>query len=198
MGKHVVIEGVMGVGKTTLLCVIRKKINIACVMQDYRHNICLTDYYVRKDCAFQKQMIFLFSNYHLLVDAENRFPTFISDFCLERSMILSDAVLSGSDLALYKENYSNLKQKLSYEKMLIFLHGDVDTIVRHIEKRGRQNEKNISPDYIARCQQALIDNIDFIRAKQTIDINIDTVDTASQECADFLAERISDFMRSTC
>lgn len=198
MGKHVVIEGVMGAGKTTLLCEIRKKISIACVMQDYRHNICLTDFYAGKDCAFQKQMIFLFSNYHLLVDAENRFPTFISDFCLERSMIMSDAVLSGSDLALYKENYRYLKQKLSHEKMLIFLHGDVDTIVRHIEKRGRPNEKNISPDYIAQCQQALIDNIDFIRAKQTIDINIDTVDTSSQECADFLAERISAFLRSTC
>ena len=198
MGKHIIIEGVMGVGKTTLLCEIRKKINIACVIQDYKHNICLTDFYAGKDCAFQKQMIFLFSNYHLLVDAETRFPAFISDFCLERSIIMSDAMLSGSDLTLYKDNYRYLKQKLSYEKMLILLHGEVNTIMNHIEWRGRTSERNISPDYITRCQNALIDNIGSIRAKEIVDINIDTIDTVPQECVDFLIAKISDFLRSTC
>ena len=73
MKKNIAVEGVMGVGKTTLVNALRSNFDIEAVEQDFEHNICLDDFYASMDCAFQKQMIFLYSNYHLLMKAQSAF-----------------------------------------------------------------------------------------------------------------------------
>lgn len=190
MGKMIAIEGVMGVGKTTLLNRLKKEIEIPYVEQDFKHNICLDDFYAGKDCVFQKQMIFLFSNYHLLLSAEQNYSNFISDFCFERALVMSRTVLKDRELILYEENYSYLKEKLNFRKMIIFLHGDENRIVNNINKRGRPNERNVTSDYINRCQHALIESLDYLGADQIVNIDIGKMDILSDRCMDFLLPQI--------
>ncbi len=197
MGKMLVIEGVMGVGKTTLLTRLRERLEIPCITQDFKHNICLDDYYAGKDCAFQKQMIFLFSNYHLLSSAEKRHNSFMSDFCFERALIMSRNMLKDRELMLYEENYLYLKQKLNFKKMLVFLHGDKDRIANNVKRRGRTNEINITPDYIDKCQRALIEGLNQLGADHVININIQEMDILSNQCMEFLIPHISKFMDKT-
>lgn len=194
MGKMLVIEGVMGVGKTTLLNRLKEEIDMPCVEQDFEHNICLDDFYAGTDCAFQKQMIFLFSNYHILFTAEQKFPNFASDFCFERSLVMSRAILTEQEKELYEENYSYLKQNLRYRKLIIFLHGDKNKIINNIRKRGRPFESKVMPNYIETCQQALIDNLNHLGADQIIDINIDEIDILSNECINYLLPKIREFL----
>lgn len=196
MGKMVVVEGVMGVGKTTLLHQIFREIHIPYVEQDFEHNICLDDFYAGADCVFPKQMIFLFSNFHILHNAENKSDYFLSDFCFERSLIMSRNSLTGKELSLYEESYLYLKQKLTFRKMLIFLHGDESTILGNVQKRGRPNEKNVTLEYIDSCQCALVDNICNIDSDEVIMININDVDILSQRFVEYLSQRINKFLSS--
>lgn len=196
MGKMVVVEGVMGVGKTTLLHQIIREIHIPYVEQDFEHNICLDDFYAGADCAFSKQMIFLFSNFHILHSAENNSDNFLSDFCFERSLIMSRKSLMGKELSLYEESYLYLKQKLTFRKMLIFLYGDERTILNNIQNRGRSNEKNVTLEYIDSCQCALVDNICHIDSDEVLMININDVDILSQEFVEYITRRIRKFLFS--
>lgn len=196
MGKMVVVEGVMGVGKTTLLHQILREIHIPYVEQDFEHNICLDDFYAGADCVFPKQMIFLFSNFHILNSAESNSDCFFSDFCFERSLIMSINSLMGKELSLYEESYLYLKQKLTFRKMLIFLYGDDSTILDNIQKRGRPNEKNVTLEYIESCQRSLLDGIYNIDSDEVITININEVDILSQEFVEDLSQRINKFLSS--
>ena len=180
----------MGVGKTTLLTRLKERVGMPCVIQDFKHNICLDDFYAGKDCVFQKQMIFLFSNYHLLADAEERYNIFVSDFCFERSFVMSRSVLKDRELMLYEENYAYLKQKLHFEKMVIFLHGDKNRIVDNIRRRGRVNERNVTADYIDKCQRTMIEGLEYLNADQLLDINVDEMDILSNRCMEFLLPQI--------
>lgn len=190
----IAIEGVMGVGKTTLLEQLKKETTIPSVTQDFEHNICLTDFYKGFECAFQKQMIFLFSNYHILSKAEKEYNCFLSDFCFERSLAMSSNILKDKELVLYEKNYSYLKEKLNSKKMIIFLYGDTEKIINNIKKRGRINERNISLEYIDICQKTLINNLNDFEAEQIIDINISNVNITSNECVNYLVPRIVDFL----
>ncbi len=194
MSKMIAIEGVMGVGKSTLLERLKKEIVISSVEQDFEHNICLTDFYKGWDCAFQKQMIFLFSNYHILSKAEKDYSCFLSDFCFERSIVMSRNILKDKELLLYEQNYSYLKEKLNSKKMIIFLYGDTKKIINNINKRGRTNERNISREYIDICQNTLISNLNKFEAQQIVDININNVNITSDECINYLVSEIMQFL----
>ena len=198
MSKMLVIEGVMGVGKSTLLHRISDELGIQYIEQDFEHNICLNDFYAGIDCAFQKQMIFLFSNFHQLYMAEQHMTFFASDFCFERSLIMSKNSLDDSSLPLYlyKDCYSFLLRKLKYEKLIVFLYGDKDSIVERIKRRGRANENNVTAEYIEQCQNALINGLDELHARQVVTINTDEVDILSPECIGYLLPIITEFMES--
>lgn len=143
MKKNIAVEGVMGVGKTTLVNALRSKFDIEAVEQDFEHNICLDDFYASMDCAFQKQMIFLYSNYHLLMKAQSAFPAFFSDFCFERSLAISKSILRKKDFEFFRMNYLYLNPKIHLKKMVIFLHGSPKRIVQNIKKRERKNELTV-------------------------------------------------------
>lgn len=192
--RMIAIEGVMGVGKTTLLNALKERVDVECIMQDYKHNICLNDFYKGRDCVFQKQMIFLFSNFHLLSMAMQTYSNFISDFCFERSLVMSRMALKGRELMLYEDNYFYLKEKLNLEKMVIFLHGDKKRIFENIKKRGRPNEENVSIDYIDKCQQALFDDLENLGANKIIEINIEQMDILSERCMDVLLPQITQYL----
>ena len=108
--------------------------------------------------------------------AMQTYSNFISDFCFERSLVMSRMALKGRELMLYEDNYFYLKEKLNLEKMVIFLHGDKKRIVENIKKRGRPNEENVSIDYIDKCQQALFDDLENLGANKIIEINIEQMD----------------------
>lgn len=195
MGRYIAIEGVMGVGKTTLLNIIRKQILIPCVEQDFKHNICLDDFYAGFNCAFSKQMIFLLSNYHILAKANALFDIFISDYCFERSMIMSKEILNEDELIKFENVYYYLLPKLSLNKMLIILYGSPEKIIRQIYTRGRSNEMNICIDSIRKQQSALINNIKNIDAEQFVWINIDNINIMDPKFVDYIVKVITSYLK---
>lgn len=194
MGKYIVIEGVMGVGKTTLINRLKEELNIPCVMQDFEHNVCLTDYYAGGNCAFEKQMIFLFSNYYILSKAGESFSVFMSDYCFERSLAISKSILDSQEFYLFKENFEFLKRRFNKEKMIIFLYGTKEKILSNIKKRGRKNEQNITLDFIDKQQGVLIDNLERFGADYIVKVNINEVDILSTESINFLKNEINKFL----
>lgn len=194
MKKNIAVEGVMGVGKTTLVNALRSKFDIEAVEQDFEHNICLDDFYVSMDCAFQKQMIFLYSNYHILTKAQNVFPAFFSDFCFERSLAISKTILGKEDFEFFKTNYLYLNSKIHLEKMVIFLHGSPKKIIQNIKKRKRKNEQTVREVLIAAQQQSLLQNLDSFNAARLVQVDIDKTDVLSNSFLEYIIPQIDTFL----
>ncbi|OUQ23298.1 hypothetical protein B5E80_10565 [Flavonifractor sp. An135] len=194
MKKNIAVEGVMGVGKTTLVNALRSKFDIEAVEQDFEHNICLDDFYASMDCAFQKQMIFLYSNYHLLMKAQSAFPAFFSDFCFERSLAISKSILRKKDFEFFRMNYLYLNPKIHLKKMVIFLHGSPKRIVQNIKKRERKNELTVCETFVATQQQSLLQSLDSFNAYRLILVNIDKTDVLSNSFLDYIIPQIDTFL----
>ena len=194
MKKNIAVEGVMGVGKTTLVNALRSKFDIEAVEQDFEHNICLDDFYASMDCAFQKQMIFLYSNYHLLMKAQSAFPAFFSDFCFERSLAISKSILRKKDFEFFRMNYLYLNPKIHLKKMVIFLHGSPKRIVQNIKKRERKNELTVCETFVATQQQSLLQSLDSFNAYRLILVNIDKTDVLSNSFLDCIIPQIDTFL----
>lgn len=194
MKKNIAVEGVMGVGKTTLVNALRSKFDIEAVEQDFEHNICLDDFYASMDCAFQKQMIFLYSNYHLLMKAQSAFPAFFSDFCFERSLAISKSILRKKDFEFFRMNYLYLNPKIHQKKMVIFLHGSPKRIVQNIKKRERKNELTVCETFVATQQQSLLQSLDSFNAYRLILVNIDKTDVLSNSFLDYIIPQIDTFL----
>lgn len=194
MKKNIAVEGVMGVGKTTLVNALRSKFDIEAVEQDFEHNICLDDFYASMDCAFQKQMIFLYSNYHLLMKAQSAFPAFFSDFCFERSLAISKSILRKKDFEFFRMNYLYLNPKIHLKKMVIFLHGSPKRIVQNIKKRERKNELTVCETFVATQQQSLLQSLDSFNSDRLILVNIDKTDVLSNSFLDYIIPQIDTFL----
>ena len=194
MKKNIAVEGGMGVGKTTLVNALRSKFDIEAVEQDFEHNICLDDFYASMDCAFQKQMIFLYSNYHLLMKAQSAFPAFFSDFCFERSLAISKSILRKKDFEFFRMNYLYLNPKIHLKKMVIFLHGSPKRIVQNIKKRERKNELTVCETFVATQQQSLLQSLDSFNAYRLILVNIDKTDVLSNSFLDYIIPQIDTFL----
>ena len=194
----IIIEVTVGVGKSTLQKGICRIINESIMLvQDYEHNICLSDFYRGDSCILQKQMIFLFSDYHLLVSSVNRHPEsiIVSDYSLERSKIMAKEYLNEYEYEhLFLTCYNYLIGKLNvHHKMLILLYASPERILANIRKRNRFMEREITVQHIDEKQKLIMKELPKYEFDKTVAINCDNVDICNEDFIKELAKEIQSF-----
>lgn len=191
----IIIEGVMGVGKSTLQKKICEKVNKSYMLiQDFEHNISLKDFYEGDSCLLQKQMIFLFSDYHVLLSSMKKHPgkIIVSDFSLERS-----AIMAKNDLSKYEyENlflpcYNYLMGQFHMQrKMLILLYASPQRIKENIKRRNRSMEQPIQLKYIQDKQELLLEKLPKFAFDKIIKINCDYENIFDESLVEQLTKEI--------
>ena len=197
----IIIEGVMGVGKTTLQREICQRVTTSyCMIQDFEHNVCLKDFYEGDSCLFQKQMIFLFSDYHVLASSMKKYPRkiIVSDYSLERSAVMAKCYLSKYEYeSLFLPCYNYLMGQLPAQpKMLIFLHASPKYVKENITRRNRAMEQDIQLQYIQDKQELLMEELPKYGFDKVIRINCDYENILDKVFVDQLAEEIQRFENS--
>jgi deoxyadenosine/deoxycytidine kinase len=157
-GNYVAIEGVIGVGKTTLSSIIAKKFNGREFLEIVEKNPFLEDFYVEPDkYAFQLQLFFLLSRFKqqeelLQMDLFSKF--IVSDYFFEKDRIFAYLNLSEKELGLYEILWTMLARRVSNPDLVIYLQAETDTLMERIIKRGRIFERDMDREYIERLNQA--------------------------------------------
>lgn len=189
----VTIEGIVGTGKSTLIKNLQKKLVLNIVEQDFEHNISLADSYINQEYIFEKQMIFLFSDYHLLFkNSRMNSPNItITDFSLERSEIMARLLITDEEyVKIFLPTYKYLLSKLDMRKMLIVMHGDIEKILFQIRKRNRLMEKNIEPGFLKIRQDQLLKNLNSFVYDKLIMLDIDVFDISNNDTINWLVQEI--------
>lgn len=194
----IIIEGVAGVGKTTLQKRICQKVNKSYMLiQDFEHNICLKDFYEGDSCLLQKQMIFLFSDYHVLTSSIKKYPRriMVSDFSLERSAVMAKNYLSEYEYeSLFLPCYNYLMGQFQVQrKMLILLYASPDHIKENIIRRNRSMEQEIQLHYIQDKQELLMEELPRFAFNKVIRINCDCENILDESLVNQLTKTIQCF-----
>ncbi len=158
MHPYIVIEGPLGVGKTTLAKMLVEKFNAQAILEDVEENPFLLHFYENpKKYAFQTQIFFLLRRYNQAslisqMDLFNRIT--ISDFLFDKDRIFARTNLNENEAWLYEQLFQLLKKRIPPPDLVIFLQSRTEVLVDRIRKRNRRYEKSISPKYLERINQA--------------------------------------------
>jgi len=155
--RYIVVEGVIGVGKTTLVSKLAAKRNARKILEIFEENPFLPKFYQdRPRYAFQTEMFFLLSRYRQQTDLKQQdlfaHHTF-SDYLFVKTRLFASLTLSADELTLYDRVFSLLATQVPRPDVVIYLHAPVETLLDRIKKRGRSMESSIEPEYLAQLSE---------------------------------------------
>lgn len=158
---YIVVEGVIGVGKTSLSRFLAQELDARLVLEVVEENPFLPRFYEEQErFAFQVQTFFLLSRFRQLQEVSQE-PLFnrhtIADYLFDKDFIFASLNLSGDEWSLYQELYSQLKPRLTQPDLVVYLRAQPDLLLERIAKRGRSFERSIDPGYLARIGRAYDD-----------------------------------------
>ena len=146
---YIAVEGVIGVGKTTLARMFQKEISAQLVLEVFEENPFLTDFYTdRARYAFQTQIFFLLSRYHQQRQLAMIPRPLISDYMFDKDRLFAQVNLSGDELATYYNVQEALAENVPLPDLVVFLKADTATLMNRITARDRPYERNMDPQYI--------------------------------------------------
>lgn len=158
---YIAIEGVIGVGKTTLTRLAQNAFHAEILLEVFEENPFLTRFYQdRKRYAFQTQIFFLLSRYqqqHEVIPAVLARSNLISDYTFDKNMIFARLNIAGDELTMYERVHHIIATKIPTPDLVVYLRADTDVLMERIALRDRPYERTIEREYIAALSEAYDD-----------------------------------------
>ena len=152
MPRYIVVEGPIGVGKTTLTRKLAQSLGREALLELPAENPFLERFYGSpRQYALPTQLFFLFQRVKQLKQLKqgDMFrPAWISDFFLEKDLLFAELNLDDDELDLYRQVYNSLSPETPVPDLVVFLQAPVDILVERIRKRGIDFEQQVSYEYL--------------------------------------------------
>ena len=156
--RFVVVEGPIGVGKTSLARRLAKSFGSELVLEQGDENPFLERFYRNpRAAAFQTQLYFLFQRARQMQDlrqADLFERVRVSDYLLDKDRLFARLTLDAEELALYEQVYARLAIDAPVPDLVVYLQAPVDVLLERIARRGIQYEQAIEPRYLERLVES--------------------------------------------
>ena len=149
----IVIDGVVGVGKTTLMDLLHDKLGYEKFLEPVVDNPILDKFYHdRKRFAFTLQIFFLNRRFKMLKDASKRDKETLMDRSIYGDVIFAKLLKDNGEMAddefeIYMELLANMLDHVEAPKLMIYLKIDTDNAIERIKHRGRDFEQIVEREY---------------------------------------------------
>jgi len=176
---YIAIEGVIGVGKTTLARLLQPVFGAGTLLEVFEENPFLSDFYAdRARYAFQTQIFFLLSRYRqqrrTVATMLEIHKHLIADYTFEKDALFAQINLKGDELDVYYKVHEALAEKIILPDLVLYLRADTDVLMRRIALRDRAYERNMERDYIAQLNEAYDEFFSERQPRRTPVLWIDT------------------------
>ena len=192
---YIAIEGVIGVGKTSLASLLQPVFNAELLLEVFEENPFLSDFYSnRQRYAFQTQIYFLLSRYHQQHHAVPQALSngvLISDYTFAKDALFAGLNLSGDEIETYRLVHNALAERIPQPDLIVYLRVTTDVAMQRISMRDRPYERDMEYSYIEQLNQAyeeffgqrdklpvlIMDStaMDFISRPEDLDLVVDRV-----------------------
>ncbi|NOY86339.1 MAG: deoxynucleoside kinase [Deltaproteobacteria bacterium] len=156
--RYIVVEGPIGVGKTSLVEMIGEEFGARVILERVEDNPFLPGFYRDPSRhAFQTQIFFLLSRFQQqkeLAQQDLFSQSIVCDYLFAKDRIFASVNLGEDELALYRQIYSLLDQRIPRPDLVIYLQSPTEVLQQRIRRRGRSFEREINRDYIAAVNEA--------------------------------------------
>ena len=149
---YIAIEGPIGVGKTSLAKLLSKRLSAKLILEKFEDNPFLSEFYNDPTrFAFQTQLFFLLQRYQQQQDirqVDMFHNLLISDYMFIKDRLFASLNLDDKEMNLYDSIANMMERNVINPDLIIYLQADTATLMKNIDKRGRNFESNISYEYI--------------------------------------------------
>jgi deoxyadenosine/deoxycytidine kinase len=162
--RFIVIEGNIGVGKTTLSKKIAADFNAKLILERFAENPFLPKFYENKErYAFPVELSFLADRYHQLKEELSNpdlfQPVSIADYYFMKSLIFSKQTLSDDEFNLYRQLFDIIYKSLPKPDLFVYLSMSTERLLYQINLRGRIYEQNITAEYLEKIHGSYLEFI---------------------------------------
>jgi len=158
--EYIVVEGPIGVGKTSLARRLADTLNTDTLLEAAQENPFLPRFYEDPEAAaLPTQLHFLFQRARQMEELRqgDMFkPSRVADFLIQKDRLFAEATLSQDELELYYQVYQRLTLAAPAPDLVIYLQAPVDILLQRVRARGTDYERNISEDYVRRIADAYV------------------------------------------
>ena len=152
LSNYVVIEGLIGVGKTSLCRLLQKRFGARLVLEPCEANPFLASFYADPvHYAFPAQMFYLASRYHQQLELlqKNLFETLtVADYLFDKDRIFAEQTLNDDEMDLYNRFTELLSHHVSIPDFILFLDAPTEDVLRRIARRSIDAEQVIEASYL--------------------------------------------------
>ena len=156
--RFIVVEGAIGVGKTSLAKRLASSLSADLVLEEVAENPFLRRFYEDgRSAALPAQMFFLFARARQTEDLRQSdlFANIrIADYLFAKDELFAELTLDPAELKLYQQVVASLSVDAPVPDLVIYLQASVDVLMERIARRGIQYERAIDRHYLERLTDA--------------------------------------------
>ncbi|HLC35319.1 MAG TPA: deoxynucleoside kinase [Anaerolineales bacterium] len=193
---YIAIEGVIGVGKTTLARLLQPIFSSEVLLEVFEENPFLKLFYGdRERYAFQTQIFFLLSRYaqqkHGVPEALEKGPL-ISDYTFAKDALFASINLRGGEMEMYQRVHEALAERIPDPDLIVYLRATTDVLMQRIALRDRPYERQMDRAYIHELNEAYDEFLSGpLRAVPVLTVDTNRLNFVTQpEHLEFIADRI--------
>jgi len=179
----VVVEGPIGVGKTTLARRLAQSFGSDLLLEGAEENPFLQRFYQSdSNVALQTQLFFLFQRSEQLKSLRqgDMFqPVRVADYIIEKDRLFAELTLDAEELKLYTQVYNHVTVDAPLPDLVIYLQAPVEVLLRRVAERGRRFERNLAADYLHRLSERYMEFFHHYSAAPLLIVNAAEIDFAN-------------------
>ncbi|MEJ2391989.1 MAG: deoxynucleoside kinase [Gammaproteobacteria bacterium] len=181
----IVVEGPIGVGKTTLAKRLAQSFGSEVLLEGADENPFLERFYQDpRSAALQTQLFFLFQRARQIQELRQTDmfqPVRVADFIMEKDRLFAELTLDEDEFNLYKQVYEHVTIDAPEPDLVIYLQAPVDVLVKRVAKRGRQYERQLDAAYLEQIVESYTRFFYNYTASPLLIVNAAELDLVSNE-----------------
>ncbi|HTB64614.1 MAG TPA: deoxynucleoside kinase [Steroidobacteraceae bacterium] len=156
--RYIVVEGPIGVGKTSLARRLAQTYEATLILEQAAENPFLERFYRNpRAAAFPAQLYFLFQRTQQqqgLNQSDLFSPVRVADYLMAKDQLFARVTLDEAEFSLYEQVYAKLGVLAAKPDLVIYLQAPVDVLLARIARRGIGFEQHIERAYLTRLNEA--------------------------------------------
>ncbi len=184
--RFIAVEGCIGAGKTSLVNLLGKQFDAQVIREMDEENPFISKFYQdRESFGFQAQVFFLLNRYNQYMGLAQRdlfSSVVLVDYLFQRDRLFAALNLKDQELKLYDQIYSLLNTKVPKPDLVIFLQASTDILRSRVEKRGREYEVFMDPDYLDNVNKSFNNFFFYYSETPLLVINTNEIDFVEKKC----------------
>jgi|TARA_B100000959_G_scaffold28461_1_gene27460 deoxyadenosine/deoxycytidine kinase len=184
--RFIAVEGCIGAGKTSLVSLLGEQFDAQVIREMDEENPFISKFYQdRESFGFQAQVFFLLNRYNQYMGLAQRdlfSSVVLVDYLFQRDRLFAALNLKDQELKLYDQIYSLLSNKVPKPDLVIFLQASTDVLRLRVEKRGREYEAFMDPDYLDNVNKSFNNFFFYYSETPLLVINTNEIDFVEKKC----------------